>query len=1057
MAFAHLLWRVLCPFSGTLGDFMTNGLTLRIFDYTQRRGATGMHDMIGECKVLLNVLRDSGDPKNWDNDHFHLSAGRLMSGVEPSTYLPGCKWERWGPGVPDGAGAKLIECAPLIAALDSKQLNFDISEIEAFGIVTKGPNRIAGGDYALVGDVYFACVGEYRPIEFARAHHVFNEQDLSLGFHEVDRKGAISFEVLWTPDCPPRPPTDPQRPQNPLDGPGVLRLHLESCEGLPKSAAWQQEWTGKDGTKPPTSVFARVHCAGAIDETVRMEYHTSAVEFRQDMLFSGVLEDLINRNLSVEIIAAGHGIDDQDEGELLCSTKIGLENIRYALKGEELMLTRTLLPSEGATVNLGVAWVRTDSKAGEDEWARPLGQLSQRSQLSSRRSSRSSEVDLRSPRDSLISASDYDDPYAVGKATAVNPANARADDAEKMITFEVTLNRSSKTASLGLSIEPYQGHPTIVSVVEGGPAEQDGTLRSGDVIVAIDGKPTGDMAQLMSAVTSARTSALRIAVVRPPLKNLREGVVYFAVNAGESDSAAEGEFDLFEVSILSNRQLIFEQLDAPYTYGQIHLKDALALQIIRHEGVGAMCIRLTLDEDECFMRTIEFYTDNITELREWEHVLHTMMDEEATGGPDSDRMRMMGQWFVMLTAGETRPCKRWVTAEKKRSELILSCFDVEVDEEFTEAAYASLSLRIAQKVKLLERPESDALVQNRDKKGGIYRSARAIARLEVSVPLAFRKQPLGLKLNEEDNGEGVVSLVLAGAEAGSAALPFFETGELNVGDKLIELDGNEVQTVGEYDETVSFLGLNARLVAHTILVERPVEAPMPLHGSAVEVRTKQQHWIMFPCAKNASQVFSDEMAHNLAEEWFDMLETNFLSAQDKKERRNTEVSTDAVLQELDVELYDDDNDWVSYHLLMYNVKGLCFYENADDAAEGKEPAYTIRLETITHAANATGAERYEGVIEVETITDDTERIRVGSMSAACSNLLSALNLYKRGTRGDDEERMASDFQAEQRAAILEAAAGASESQSEAQSEVGLLASTGILKGGKASAMASRFE
>ena len=80
------------------------------------------------------------------------------------------------------------------------------------------------------------------------------------------------------------------------------------------------------------------------------------------------------------------------------------------------------------------------------------------------------------------------------------------------------------------------------------------------------------MEQLLSAIVGATQPSVRLAVVRPPLRKLKSAIVYLAVSAGDDERRHDDEYEPFELSVLSNRQLLFEQLDKPFTYGEIHLQ-----------------------------------------------------------------------------------------------------------------------------------------------------------------------------------------------------------------------------------------------------------------------------------------------------------------------------------------------------------------------------------------------------------------------------------------------------------------------------------------------------
>ena len=643
---------------------------------------------------------------------------------------------------------------------------------------------------------------------------------------------------------------------------------------------------------------------------------------------------------------------------------------------------------------------------------------------------------------------------ADGEAEALDPLQAylrkMATD-EPMITFEVTLKRASVNGSLGVQIEPYQGHPTVCNIVEGGPAHRDGTLHLGDVIIAVEGKPVHTMDTLIEAIVGATSPSVRLAVVRPPLHKLKTAVVYLAVSAGDDERRHDDEYEPFELSVLSNRQLIFEQLDKPFTYGQVHLQLARSLQLIKH-GAYNLCLRLNLDEQLTHMHHIEWYADTIQELRDWQALLRTLMvaDNDA-------ETPARAHWFVMHIAGERHAHKRWVKLEahatkggpagqgaegggEATSNLVLSCFDIEHNENVV-PAHASLNLRVAQRVRLLDAREVEVLLKG-GQRHGRHGGAKEVVRIEVNVPIDHAAhQPLGLDFYPEDDYSDDGGLTIKGARAGSACLPFFggkggKGGKLRNGDRLIELDGNELFDLMDFHDVYAYMA-ETKKKAHTLLVERLEEVPMPSHGRAIEIVTKQQRWVLFPCAKGTDKVLSDEGARRVADEWHGVLrEAQTQSAQRKLDEQSGQVS-DVALQQLHVELWDVDHEWLPYYLVLYKIKGLCFFEKRGAAAYEREQAeaapsggapsssskggggggieaavaaggvahmYDIPLERISYASHAMGPDYYDGVINVELDDGEQERIRVGGLNASMHSLLSAINLYKRGQASADPKR-----------------------------------------------------
>ena len=203
--------------------------------------------------------------------------------------------------------------------------------------------------------------------------------------------------------------------------------------------------------------------------------------------------------------------------------------------------------------------------------------------------------------------------------------------------------------------------------------------------------------------------------MRPPLKTLKRGVAYLAAHAsGASERADDASFDLFELTLLSDRQLVFQQLERPFTCGAVHLSHVHAVQLVAHPAYTA-CVRLTLDTDATHLTHLEWYAETITELREWETLLTAVREDSATCHPAVQSRPSLAGWFVMLSSGggEALPARRYVTTQTSaRNETVLSCFDVAPSGNGApELAQSSLVLSTAQRIRLLERGQTDALLR----------------------------------------------------------------------------------------------------------------------------------------------------------------------------------------------------------------------------------------------------------------------------------------------------------------------------------------------------------
>ena len=56
--------------------------------------------------------------------------------------------------------------------------------------------------------------------------------------------------------------------------------------------------------------------------------------------------------------------------------------------------------------------------------------------------------------------------------------------------------------TLGIDVDLFEGHPTVANLVPGGPAERQGTLQPGDIILRINGTACATIAQVLNALAA---------------------------------------------------------------------------------------------------------------------------------------------------------------------------------------------------------------------------------------------------------------------------------------------------------------------------------------------------------------------------------------------------------------------------------------------------------------------------------------------------------------------------------------------------------------------------
>lgn len=87
------------------------------------------------------------------------------------------------------------------------------------------------------------------------------------------------------------------------------------------------------------------------------------------------------------------------------------------------------------------------------------------------------------------------------------PPWVQQNGADKGTQLEVALSRDARDSTLGIDLDQFTGKPTVAVVVPGGPAERDGTVRPGDIILAVDGIDCSSIAEVIEVLSSPSASA----------------------------------------------------------------------------------------------------------------------------------------------------------------------------------------------------------------------------------------------------------------------------------------------------------------------------------------------------------------------------------------------------------------------------------------------------------------------------------------------------------------------------------------------------------------------
>ena len=529
--------------------------------------------------------------------------------------------------------------------------------------------------------------------------------------------------------------------------------------------------------------------------------------------------------------------------------------------------------------------------------------------------------------------------------------------------FEVIIVRHETTGSLGLELDEYKSSPTVCAIMLGGPADQDGTLQMGDTVVAIDGKPTHNMEDVKRAVISAASSSLRLAVLRKPVVVMRRERAYMNM----PDTPEDEEWEQFEITLFSNRQLTFEKLSPPFVFGSIELPAAKSLRLMKVQY--NVCLQICTSE-----RSFEFYTDSLMTLYEWQRMLRSLML--------SNTISVMSGWLTLVTNTDQQ-LKRW-WFDLCGSTYLLCYFETDQCQALNLPAQGCIDLA---EVRVVESINSEAIApiiaERRAAQGGELRER---VRLMCDVQREDETMPIGIELSPD--------FEITRFGSGSPAEISSGEGGLQVGDQLLAVDGHEVETGPKKKKNKAVKELLRDLdtfpkQVHTFTVERSVPVVIQDSG-AVQIKAKGDHWIVYPCSADEVPLSKEEYQRAL-DAWLTALKDCAKEAREAADGATQEQ----VLQQLWVELEEDD-DWKPYYCCLTAKNGLSFYDEKEDALNTpKQPVVELGLDRIRGAGRAPGIDFYDGVIDVEVYgyVEDMWRIKPAS-HAAMHNLLSAINIYK---------------------------------------------------------------
>uniref|UniRef100_A0A6T9D5H5 Uncharacterized protein n=1 Tax=Haptolina ericina TaxID=156174 RepID=A0A6T9D5H5_9EUKA len=430
---------------------------------------------------------------------------------------------------------------------------------------------------------------------------------------------------------------------------------------------------------------------------------------------------------------------------------------------------------------------------------------------------------------------------------------------------------------------------------------------------------------------------------------------------------------------MSNRVLEFNSASSPQSAGSIdlfHLVDTMLVTVDRR-----MVLRLTF-ADSIF----EFYTDSMMDLYDWEAFT------SVAGGFDHRMPPAHAGWLHLLNgckgSNVQAGWRQYWEVSSTESPTLCAFNDNHSSTKLAQAATCTVQIESIVKLDLVDGDALKALVK------GFGKLSDA---LHFSVDLTLEpSQKLGVQLDASTRK--VRSFESGGISEQLQSAPIVP----KVGDVVVAIDGVRLDSEGDLLKALAAVaskddGVEQRLV--TVSFRRPVPLAVNFPAGAIRIEgPAAQQWILHPAPNGDQKLLAGAAVRQLAN-WMSSLQTAL-------DKARTRLSQEKVVLESPLDLEWED-EWVKAYIVLSMPTGITFFPKEDSAkaaiAAGDlllGSVLTMPMPVIRRASHAMGLEFYDGVIDVETESDEMPlvRVRLGSLSALFHNLLSAINIYGAGAK-----------------------------------------------------------
>ena len=355
-------------------------------------------------------------------------------------------------------------------------------------------------------------------------------------------------------------------------------------------------------------------------------------------------------------------------------------------------------------------------------------------------------------------------------------------------------------------------------------------------------------------VITAASNALRLAILRKPVVVMRRERAYMNMDGVSEDD----EWDAFEITLFSNRQLTFEKLSPPFVFGSIELPAAKSLRLMKVQF--NVCLQIATAE-----RTFEFYTDSLMTLYEWQvrnlprsprspHIsslrtpshtdsLMTLYEWQRMlrGLMLSNTVSVLSGWLTLLTNADLQLKRWWFDLCGSTGELCY--YETDQCQALNLPAQGCIDLAEVRVIDQMMPEQLKPYIDERKPADGsqLYESVR----LMCDVYRTDETLPIGIDLNSQ--------FVITRFGPDSPADESSGQGGLQIGDRLLAVDGHEVEVARskqKKSKAVKELLLDLDEYpkeVHTFTIERSV--PVVTHDAgAIRVKAKADDWILYPCS-----------------------------------------------------------------------------------------------------------------------------------------------------------------------------------------------------------------